>query len=345
MADSASAMTPEQFEGLLTEVARRLTVDVQADKKYHTPSAFEDRCRLVIREIAQKRGINVGSTAKAQTFPDIVVGEFGVEVKFNSKDSWRSVANSVFEGSRDENVKYVYVLFGKMGGNPTVKWAKYDHCVMHVRTSHVPRFEVEVGTEKSLFVRMKTSYEEFRKLPQEKKMHLIREYARARLKTGERLWWLEDKPVDEQHTLPLEVRLYMTLPQKEKRRLRAEAALLCPQVVKPSRSKHKYDDAVLYLMTYHGVLAPQARDLFTAGSVALRADAKRGGNYMMRSLQDIEPEMRRAANSLEDALFAEYWGFNVPAAMRISQWLKMADTHANDWKPSEHLFHKKKRST
>jgi hypothetical protein len=94
----------------------------------------------------------------------------------------------------------------------------------------------------------------------------------------------------------------------------------------------------LYLLTYRGVLCPQARDLFTAGSVALRADETRGGNYMARSLQDIEAEMRTAAMELEDALFVEYWGFSVPPQKRISRWLQLADQHATDWKPSKELF-------
>ena len=35
-------------------------------------------------------------------------------------------------------------IFGKMGGTPDIKWARYEECVMHVRTSHVPRFELEI---------------------------------------------------------------------------------------------------------------------------------------------------------------------------------------------------------
>jgi hypothetical protein len=134
------------------------------------------------------------------------------------------------------------------------------------------------------------------------------------------------------------VRLYMGLDQTEKRKLRAEAALLCPQVVKPSRTKKKYDDAALYLITYHGVLCSQARDLFSAGSVALRADQTRGGNYLLRSLRDIEGEMREAADRLEDALFVEYWGATVEKTDRIKEWLVRADGYAEGWKPSRELF-------
>ncbi len=142
----------------------------------------------------------------------------------------------------------------------------------------------------------------------------------------------------QQHSLDLEVRLYMGLDQTEKRRLRAEAALLCPQVVKPNGAKKKYDDAALYLLTYRGVLCSQARDLFTAGSVALSGNPTRGGNYMARSLKNIEAEIRTAAVELEDALFVEYWGTSVLPERRIKRWLELADRYATDWKPSEVLF-------
>ena len=336
-------MTIEDFEKLLTAVAYSLTREVRDDPALRAPGVFETRARVLLRETAALEGIEVDAVSHPQIFPDIVAGEFGIEVKVNSKDSWRSIANSVFEGTRELNVKYVYVLFGKMGGTPEVKWGRYEDSVMHVRTSHVPRFEVQIGTDKPLFKRFGLTYEKFCELTDEGKMEFIRKYARERLKQGEHLWWLEAKPEKEQeHSLPLEVRLYMHLTQSEKRRLRAEAALLCPQIVKPSRSPGKYEDAAVFLLTYHGVFCPQARDLFSAGSVALRVDATRGGNYLQRALEDIEPEMRRAAKELEDALFVEYWGESVPLENRIQEWLKRADRYAKGaWVPSKELFKQK----
>jgi hypothetical protein len=332
-------MTTKDFEDLLTAVSVKLTGEVRASAAYHVPSKFENRVRAVLVELAKGKGITIDMSPEAQVFPDIVIGEFGIEVKFVNADSWRSIANSVFEGTRDPNVKHIYVLFGKMGGTPEVRWGKYEDCVMHVRTSHVPRFEVEIGAQESLFKKFGVSYQQFCTFSPHDKMEHIRRYARGRLKKGDRLWWLEDKPEREQeHSLPLEVRLYMNLEQDEKRRLRAEAALLCPQIVKPSRSKKKYDDVAIYLLTYHGVLVSQARDLFSAGSVALRADGKRGGNYILRALKDIEAEMRLAAAQLEDALFVEYWGKSVPPKDRIKEWLKRADALAEGWQPSKMLF-------
>lgn len=333
-------MEKVDFELLLGKVVQKLTNEAKA-KLFDKPKDFENRVREVLRDIGTDYKLSINFDPHPYIFPDIVIGQFGVEVKFTTNDTWRSVANSVFESTRDDGVKHVYVVFGKMGGEPEVKWGKYDDCVMHVRTSHVPRFEVEIGTDRSLFKQMGTSYDAFRVSSIEDKMKLIREYARGRLKEGEHLWWLEDSP-ESSHSLPLQVRLYMHLPQEDKRKLRAEAALLCPQIVKPSRTKNKYNDVTMYILTYHGVLCPQARDLFSAGSVALRTDGTRGGNYILRALQDIEDEMVDAAGRLEDALFIEYWGKACSPENRIEEWLRRADTMASGWRPSETMFLPKK---
>ena len=126
-------------------------------------------------------------------------------------------------------------------------------------------------------------------------------------------------------------------------KMRAEAALLCPKIVQSGRSRDKYDDAVLYLLTYHGVLCHQARDLFSAGSVANPDNDDDGGIYIERSLKLIEDEMIEAANRLEDAVFVEYWGEAVPRSERINRWLEKADEFARDWVPSKSLFLKRKK--
>lgn len=104
------------------------------------------------------------------------------------------------------------------------------------------------------------------------------------------------------------------------------------------RSRDKYDDVVLYLLTYHGVLCHQARDLFSAGSVANPDNDDNGGVYIERALKLIEAEILDAANRLDDALFVEYWGESVPPNARIERWLRKADGYARDWVPSSSLF-------
>ncbi len=325
---------PAEFEGILDLAVAQLNQDVRASTAYHDADAFEKRVRDVLEETATGRGIKISPSFHPHAFPDIVANGFGVEAKSTTKESWLTVGNSVFEGMRDPSVQKLYIVFGKFGGMPAVKWGRYEEKITHVRISHAPRFVLEMDRDAPLFDHMDVDYEAFSRLSPEEKMFHVRKYSRGRLKAGETLWWLEESPGEEK-TLPLEVRVYMRLPQGEKKRLRAEAALLCPEVVKPSRTRNKYDRAALYILTYHGVFCPQTRDLFTAGSVAGK---ERGGNYLLRSLQHIQNEMREAAQRLDGRLFEEYWGVACPPENRIKEWLRRADKFAKTWTPSEHLF-------
>lgn len=329
-------LNKKQFESFLCEVTNKLTSEAQS-KKFTNATIFENRVREVASELLIKSNISVDFSPHQQAFPDISLGHFGIEVKFTMNDTWRSVANSVLETNRIQDVKEVYLLFGKMGGSPEVRWQRYEDCVMHVRTSHVPRFEVEIGASQSLFSKMKVGYDDFRMLPMHEKMQHIRQYARGRLKDGERLWWLEDSD-GEEHSLPIQARLYTKLSKEEKLRLRAEAVLLCPSVLGSGRAKNKYDDAVLYLLTYHGVLCHQARDLFSAGSVANPDNDDNGGLYIERSMRLLESELILAAQRMDGALFVEYWGTEVQPEDRLKEWLKRADAVAKGWVPSKALF-------
>jgi hypothetical protein len=330
-------MEGPDFERILDELCSRLNARLKEGKLPASSKEFENLVRDHLAQLPVELGIVVDFQPHPHVFPDIVLPPFGIEVKFSLNDTWRSVANSVFESSRHPDIEEIYLVFGKMGGTPEVRWAPYGESVVHVRTSHVPRFEVEIAGSRSLFETMNLTYEDFASLPEEEKMEHIRAYARSRLKSGERLWWLENREESE-HSLPIQARLFKSLEDEEKRKLRAEAALLCPSIVGSSRQRTKYDDAALYLLTYHGVLAPQMRDLFSAGSVALRGNATRGGKYIARSLRDIETEMLSAAQYLDDRLFEDYWGEIVPQEDRIAWWLSEADRCASDWKPSELLF-------
>ena len=333
-------MTKKEFEILLDKSCDQLTSEAR-QAGFKSSQQFENRVREVFHDLTTGADFEIDFKPHPQAFPDIAMGEFGVEVKFTLNDTWRSVANSVLETQRIDSVKHIYIVFGKMGGVPEVRWGDYEQSVIHVRTSHVPRFEVELPSDKaavkkSLFEEMGIAYDDFRQLEMHEKMKFIRAYAKKIHPDG-RLWWIEDKEEDE-HTVPLQARLYTNLTTPEKTKLRAEAALLCPNIVKSGRSRDKYDDMVLYLLTYHGVLCHQARDLFSAGSVANPKNDDEGGIYIMRALKLIEDEMRQAAATMDDALFVEYWGESVPPESRISRWLEKADALATEWKPSECLF-------
>lgn len=335
-------MTKNEFEKILDVCCEQLTHEAR-EEKFKTSSQFENRAREALSILTENDpSFEIDFNPHPQAFPDIAMGEYGVEVKFTLNDTWRSIANSVLETQRIDEVKHIYIVFGKMGGFPEVRWGEYEQSVIHVRTSHVPRFEIELPSDKAavkepLFQQMGISYDDFRKLEMQEKMKYIRAYAR-KIHPGGRLWWVEEKEGSDEHTTPVQARLYTNLPAEEKTRLRAEAALLCPCIVKSGRSRNKYDDMALYLLTYHGVLCHQARDLFSAGSVANPTNDDEGGIYMERALKLLETEMRNAALRMDNALFVEYWGESVPPENRIRRWLEKADELAKGWTPSKSLF-------
>lgn len=329
-------MDPLEFESRIRVITGRLNERASL-------SGFSDAREFegAVREMSQLLFPEevVSPPGNGQWFPDIAVGRFGIEVKFTQGDSWRCVANSVLESDRRPGVDCVYVVYAKMGSPAEVRWRRYEHAVMHVRTSHVPRFEIDMEAGQSLFDRVAVPYERFRLMAMHEKMVVIRRYAREQVRgTGRRLWWIEDD-VAQPHTLPPDVRLYTSLSTPQKLELRAEAAFVSPQVVGPSRERGKYDDAAIYLMTFHGVLCTQVRDLFSAGSVAMRSDKRRGGLYIDRSLRDLEPQFLAAVERVPDSIITEYWGQPAPPRRdRLRTWLRLADGFARDWRPSTTLF-------
>ena len=194
---------------------------------------------------------------------------------------------------------------------------------------------IDMESSDSFFDDLDIPYEEFVKYSIPEKMIHVRKHVKARISDHEKLWWIDE---EDTHTLPMQVRIYRLLPANEKTKLRAEAALMCPQIFKGSRQKGKYDQAAIYLLTQHGVVAPQIRDLFTAGSVA---GTERGGNYLLRSLKQIENDILEVSRRLDNALFEEYWGFSYPVDQRIPRWLELADLYAKDFKPSAEFFNGK----
>lgn len=331
-----STLSPEQFESILSRTAEILTGNLRSSRMYHGPEEFKIGTRDMLAVAAKETKLNVDFTFHHNAFPDIKANGFGIETKYTKRDTWTSVANSIFEGMRDPSVNEIYVMFGKGGGDkPEARWALYQDCVSHVRTSNAPRFVVDLAPEApSLFEQFSIAYNEFAKLTADEKMEFVRDYWRDRLAPGERLWWLEPD-----HTLPLNVRLYTHLTPQEKRVLRAEAALLCPIVVSSGSIRGKYYQPAVYALTQWGVLCPQARDLFSAGSVAEHVEPLYDDEpYISRAMRDIEDIMADRAHHLDNELFIEYWGKGCPPCSRLTKWLEIADQLAFDWRPSDVLF-------
>lgn len=84
-------MNNDDFEKLLGRVAKKLTQEAR-ETPFSDSKEFENRVRSVLVEYGKE--LTKDLDPPAQAFPDIVLNKigYGVEVKFTTNDTWRSVA-------------------------------------------------------------------------------------------------------------------------------------------------------------------------------------------------------------------------------------------------------------
>ena len=255
---------------------------------------------------------------------------FGVEVKFTSRSTWHGTGNSIFERMRDEAASRVYLIYFRSDISEA-RWSRYEDCIKGVRISHSPRYMIDMDGGGNFFRNLNLTLETFKDLDMKAKMILVKDDVQKRLQEGEKLWWFGD---EQDHTIPVNVMLYRNLTASRQSALRAEAALMCPEIFQGSRKRCKYDGIAVYLLTQHGVLASNVRDLFSAGSVA---GPERGGDYILRSVRKNMKAIRKAAAEMDDALFVEYWGESRPPEDRLNRWFELIDAARPTDPPSLYL--------
>lgn len=338
-------LTQSQFEHVLTEIRQKLEIRAQSEG-FQSAEQFELAVVAELQAHPLTAPLPIVHQVGSQNFPDIVVAEsFGIEVKFKrgrrgaSDGAWREIGNSIFEGSRLEGVEHVYVIFCRMGIASEVRVRPYSEAIYHVRTSHSPRFALSMESlDASLFGRpdgIGVTYEEFRSMPDRRKMELIKAYARAK-HPGDWLWWVDDE-VGAANDGELVIRNYLHLNAEERRSLIAEALLLVPECLSGGqggngrrKTKH-YQRIGTYWLRAHSVYCGNVRDALTAGSVV---DPCPDGVRMRCLVRHTLPFFASAITELSSGALIEFWGHDVPVEDRLDFWLSLADRYAVDWVPS-----------
>ncbi len=85
----------KKFEDVLTALCKQLGSEALVEK-FLFSNQFELRVREVLAVLTSDWDMDIDFNPHPHIFPDIVLGSLGVEVKFTEKNTWRSVANSVF---------------------------------------------------------------------------------------------------------------------------------------------------------------------------------------------------------------------------------------------------------
>ena len=212
-----------------------------------------------------------------QRFPDIVAEKYyGVEVKSTKSDSWKSTGSSIVESTRDINVENIYMLFGKLGGKiPQFKCRPYHDVLYDITVTHSPRYliDMELTTGTTIFDKMATTYDDFRKSGDS--INIMRRYYQEIARNNhkqEMPWWLTSENLADDNMINggINVRLWSGLGVEEKNWLTAMILVLFPETMHSN-----YENAALWLCSYYQVVNHCMRDLYTAGGKISHVNGQR----------------------------------------------------------------------
>lgn len=262
-------------ENLLNNAAKG-----RLDFKSMNPSTFEEFALKYIKDACDETPFDSNEVflISGHSFPDIIAnGYFGVEVKSTNKDHWTSTGSSIVESTRIKNVDDIYMLFGKLGGEPAqFKCRPYQDVLYDIAVTHSPRYliDMELGENETIFDKMGIDYNSFRTSTDS--IEKVRQYYKKRAEDEgktEMPWWMTRDTIEK--TQPISIRLWNSLEVHEQRELRAKCLILFPEVLSPKRNPQKYYRSVLWLCSYCQVVTPNIRDLFTAGGQITHVNGKK----------------------------------------------------------------------
>lgn len=250
-------------------------------------------------------------------------GYFGVEVKMTVKDHWRSTGNSILESLREKNVEKIFIMFGKIGGEPDVKYRLYQECLPEVSVTHSPRYRIDMNLPEgeSIFDKIGIPYNELRTSGDT--IQQIKSYYRGQLKDGEGLWWIDE----ESESLSPIIKQFRTLEQEDKERFKIDCMILFPELFK---NRANYERAATYMITEFGAVSTSLRDAFSAGGQqeVLVAREKRNVSQILSQLHDYAPKIASRINEIDEVLLKFYWQTPSVEADRIRQWKELIDKDA-----------------
>lgn len=301
-----------------------------------SPTDLENAVCSVIKDVALSSPFRADEIklVSGQRFPDIVAESYyGVEVKSTNKNHWISTGSSIVESTRCELVESIYMLFGKLGGNPPeFKCRPYQDVLYDIAVTHSPRYliDMELQDGQSIFSKMGTVYDALRQSPQQ--INLVRKYYQDkanRENKKEMPWWITSTDIDKPSSM--NIRMWQSLSLYEKETLLAKCMILFPETMNPKPSGDKYSRAVLWLCSYCQVVSSCFRDDFSAGGRITMIDGKHLNVSLPRVYQTIlkcsTKVLRLLANPDDEmmALIAEFNSQLLYNGDLCKNWLNICD--------------------
>lgn len=261
-----------------------------------------------------------------QSFPDIIAYKYyGVEVKTTKTNHWKSIGSSVAEGTRVKGIERIFMLFGKMCDPVDFMCKPYEDCLSGVVVTHSPRYLIDMNLDKgeTFFDKINIPYDYLRK--QENPIKTILDYYRNQLKPGETTWWADTGVSKKSNII---VRLWHSVDPKEKIDIKMKAICLFPELF--GKSPTKYHRLNLWLASVEGVVAPNVRDLFTAGGQ--QSIEFNGKEYIVPkiiyTLCSSAPIIKSYLSDYDIEELREYWKIEVTPDNVFDTWVNLVDEHA-----------------
>lgn len=244
-----------------------------------SPSRLEEVTRDLLKDVAPMTPFRPEdiTLVSGHSFPDIMATNYcGVEVKSTKDDKWTSIGSSIVESTRNATVENIYMLFGKLGGNPPeFKLRPYQDCLSEIAVTHSPRYliNMELTQQETIFAKMGTTYELLR--TSGNAIEQVRHYYRDKAIKEHKLempWWITSENVDSSQSF--NIRLWNTLHDDVKKDLQAKCMILFPEALSPIQSQTKYNQTTLWLCSYNQVIVPNIRDFYSAGGKITHVNGK-----------------------------------------------------------------------
>ncbi len=337
-------LASQAFAELMAITERILNDDAKANPETYrklSASDLEAHSMCKIKEACHNSPFDANDVrlVSGQRFPDIIANTYyGIEVKSTKTNHWTSTGSSIMESTRDANVEDIYMLFGKMGGDcPQFKCRPYEDVLYDIAVTHSPRYLIDMGIskEETIFAKMDTTYDDFRK-DEDSIGKVRRYYYQKAIKTNkqEMPWWITFDNVDVGKSF--NVRLWNTLDMEEKRRLQAMCMVLFPEALNPKRDNSKYNQTSLWLCSYNQVVMPNIRDLYSAGGKIKAVNGKlldipvaQVFNQIV-AYSDIIREMLEAPSTELLQMIADYNPILLQAHTLYEGWLAICLKYAAD---------------
>ncbi len=320
----------DDFRILMEKTDEYLNFEAKGHEDYftkRTAQLLEEDVFYALEHCA--KGTNFESTIQLVSgaqFPDIRISNYyGVEVKSTIKDHWTSTGSSILESTRDTNIKRIFMTFGKLGKPVKFLSRPYEECLSDIAVTHYPRYKIDMLLKKgeTIFDKIGMSYDELRTL--ENPVEPVSKYYKSKLKPGERLWWATDS-IEE--SISPTVRLFSTLENEEKERVRVLLYTMFPEIL--GNSSDKYNNPSLFLLTRYGIINPSFRDMFSAGGqielplntgTLVKMPAAFGRILKYKDL--ILETLQKTSNQT----LSENWGISVDDNNRLLQWCDLCATN------------------